>query len=88
MNVNGPAEIASMANMDMNKAYLEVSYRPRCGIPGVNERYKEKIIKNICETVILTALYPKSQINIQIQEMDDGSGVRLNIFNFIQTFII
>jgi exosome complex component RRP46 len=59
----------------MNKAYMEVSYRPRCGIPGVNERYKEKIIKNICETVILTALYPKSQINIQIQEMDDGSGV-------------
>jgi len=67
---------------------MEVSYRPRCGIPGVNERYKEKIIKNICETVILTALYPKSQINIQIQEMDDGSGVIISDSSLITVNII
>lgn len=72
----------------MNKAYMEVSYRPRCGIPGVNERYKEKIIKNICETVILTALYPKSQINIQIQEMDDGSGVITRYISLITVNLI
>jgi exosome complex component RRP46 len=64
-----------MANLDINKAYVEVLYRPKCGIPGVNERYKEKMIRQLCESCLLTTLYPKTQINFQIQEMDDNSGV-------------
>ncbi|KAG5671846.1 hypothetical protein PVAND_002020 [Polypedilum vanderplanki] len=75
VDVNGPIEVNSAANIDMNKAYVDVLYRPKCGIPGVNERYKEKTIKGLCESIILTTLYPKTQINFQIQEMDDSSGI-------------
>lgn len=75
VNVNGPLEVFSAANIDMNKSYVDVNYRPKRGIPGVAERYKEKIIRNICDNTIITSLYPKTQINFQIQEMDDNGGV-------------
>lgn len=74
-SVNGPLEVPSM-HLDMNKAYVDVIYRPRSGIPGVNERYKEKMLKSLCETAIITQLYPRTQIIVQTQEMDDHGGVR------------
>lgn len=80
VNVNGPMELNSNANLDMNKAYVEIFYRPKCGLPGTSERYKEKTMKNLCESIILTTLYPKTQINFQIQEMDDSSGVSFIIY--------
>lgn len=73
-SVNGPLEV-SPANLDMNKAYVDVIYRPKSGLPGVNERYKEKIVKSLCETSIITQLYPRTQITVQTQEMDDHGGV-------------
>lgn len=75
MNVNGPLEVFSAANIDMNKSYVDVNYRPKRGLPGVAERYKEKNVRSICENAIITSLYPKTQINFQIQEMDDNGGV-------------
>ena len=65
----------SPANLDTNKAYVEVVYRPRSGIPGVNERYKEKIVKSLVETCVISQLYPRTQITVQTQEMDDHGGV-------------
>jgi exosome complex component RRP46 len=59
----------------MNKSYVDVIYRPKSGLPGVNERYKEKIVKSLCETCIITQLYPRTQITVQTQEMDDHGGV-------------
>lgn len=73
-SVNGPVEVNS-ANLDINKAYVEVIYRPKSGLPGVNERYKEKLVKSLCETSIITQLYPRTQITVQTQEMDDHGGV-------------
>lgn len=74
-SVNGPLEV-SPANLDMNRAYVDVIYRPKSGLPGVNERYKEKIVRSLCETCIITQLYPRTQITVQTQEMDDHGGVR------------
>jgi exosome complex component RRP46 len=62
----------------MNKSYVDVNYRPKRGLPGVAERYKEKNVRNLCESAIITSLYPKTQINFQIQEMDDNGGVSFN----------
>lgn len=73
-SVNGPLEV-SAANLDMNKAFVDVIYRPKSGLPGVNERYKEKLVKSLCETTISTILYPRTQITVQTQEMDDHGGV-------------
>lgn len=64
-----------MQNLDTNKAHLEVAYRPKSGLPGVNEKYKEKIIRNLCETAILSTIYPRTAISVQVQEMDDNGGI-------------
>ena len=72
--VNGPLEV-SPAYLDMNKAYIEVLYRPASGLPGVSERFKEKFVKSLCETCLITQLYPRTQISVQAQEMDDHGGV-------------
>lgn len=61
--------------LDTNKAYVDVIYRPKAGIPGVGEKYKEKLIRNLCESSILTTLYPRTSIAINIQEMDDHGGI-------------
>lgn len=74
-SVNGPIEV-SATNLDTNKAYIDVIYRPKSGLPGVNERYKEKIVRSLCETAILATVYPRTQISVQVQEMDDHGGVR------------
>lgn len=73
-SVNGPIEV-SLQYLDTNKAYIDVSYRPKSGLPGVNERYKEKLVATLVESAILTTLYPRTAIAIQIQEMDDFGGV-------------
>lgn len=72
--MNGPLEV-SLANFDANKAHVDVVYRPRSGMPGVNERYKEKIVKSLCECCIATHMYPRTQISVQLQELDDHGGV-------------
>lgn len=79
-SVNGPLEV-SPANLDMNRAFVEVIYRPKSGLPGVNERYKEKIVKSLCESCIITQLYPRTQITVQTQEMDDHGGVSSDLNN-------
>ncbi|CRL06150.1 CLUMA_CG019021, isoform A [Clunio marinus] len=86
-SVNGPLEV-SPANIDMNKAYVEVIYRPKCGLPGVNERYKEKIVKSLCETCIITQLYPRTQITVQAQEMDDHGGLLACAINAVNLAIM
>lgn len=65
----------------MNRAFVEVIYRPKSGLPGVNERYKEKIVKSLCESCIITQLYPRTQITVQTQEMDDHGGVSSDLNN-------
>jgi exosome complex component RRP46 len=77
-SVNGPMEVP-IGNLDINKAYVDVIYRPKSGLPSVNERYKEKIVKSLCETVIATHLFPRTQITAQVQELDDHGGVSLNL---------
>lgn len=72
--VNGPIEV-SMSNLDTNQAFIEVSYHPKCGLSGVNDRYREKIIRKLCEKSILTTIYPRTAISIQVQEMDDNGGI-------------
>lgn len=64
-----------LGNLDINKAYMDVIYRPKAGLPSVGERYKEKIVKSLCETVVATHLYPRTQITAQVQELDDHGGV-------------
>lgn len=82
-SVLGPLE-GKLHSLQIDKAYVEVYYRSKSGLPTASDKLREKIIRNTCETAILAVLYPRSGITIQIYEMEDGGGVRnINQINFI-----
>lgn len=74
-SVYGPIE-CKLQNMNIEKASVEVYYRSKSGMPSVSDRLREQIIKNTCEEALITAMHPRTAITIQLQEMDDRSGVR------------
>ncbi|XP_055616065.1 exosome complex component RRP46 [Toxorhynchites rutilus septentrionalis] len=72
--VNGPMEVR-MQHMNVEKAHIEIHFKPRFGLGGVNDRLLEDLIKRTYESVILTSLHPRTAISIQIQEMQDRGGL-------------
>ncbi|KAK4884817.1 hypothetical protein RN001_001088 [Aquatica leii] len=72
--VYGPIEVKTQ-KMLINKASVETFYRPKSGTPGIGDRLYESIIQNICETSLVSALYPRSSIVVIIQEMQNYGGI-------------
>jgi exosome complex component RRP46 len=71
--VFGPGEV-KLSREIINKATVDVTLKPKTGLPGCGEKVIEKIVRDTCEAVILTSLHPRSSISIVIQvEQDDGS---------------
>ncbi|XP_039248561.2 exosome complex component RRP46-like [Styela clava] len=68
--VYGPADCRESKQL-IDKSTIEVSFRPKDGIPGVAEKYLEHTIRHTFENVIMTHLYPRSQIMIIIQIVQD-----------------
>lgn len=77
-SVYGPIE-GKMQNMQIDKAYVEVYYRPKVGQSSVTDRLFEKLIRSTCESAILTVLHPRTAITIQLQEMENRGGVNFLI---------
>lgn len=73
--MNGPVEV-KLSNLQYDRASVEVNFRPKTGLPGVSDRFKERLIRETCESALIPALYPRTAISIQLQEMEDNGGVR------------
>mmetsp|Transcript_20515 Transcript_20515/g.34377 ORF Transcript_20515/g.34377 Transcript_20515/m.34377 type:complete len:241 (-) Transcript_20515:363-1085(-) len=57
-----------------DRATIEVIFKPKNELPGTAERELEHIIAKTVESVILTALHPRTGISIILQVLhDDGS---------------
>lgn len=65
-----------LSNLQYDKASVEVNFRPKSGLPGVPDRFREKLIRGTCESALIPTLYPRTAISIQLQEMEDNGGVR------------
>ncbi|XP_075982790.1 exosome complex component Rrp46 [Anticarsia gemmatalis] len=72
-NVNGPLDI-KMQSQSIEKATLEVYFSSKGGKPCVPDRYREHVIRSTCETAILSSLYPRTGIVVNIQELEDHGG--------------
>ena len=68
--VHGPGEV-KISKEQIDKATVEVVYKQKVGLPGCAEKLVERVIKNTCETVILTALHPRTSITVVLQEMQN-----------------
>lgn len=74
-SVHGPIEV-KLSNLQYDKASVEVYYRPKSGAPNVSDRFKESVIRSTCEGALISVLYPRTAISIQLQELEDNGGVR------------
>lgn len=74
VSVNGPIEVKTH-NLQIDKAHVEVLYRSKAGLPTIVDKLREQIIRETCESALLTVLYPRSSIFLQIHEMEDAAGV-------------
>lgn len=74
VSINGPVEV-KLQNMNYEKASVEVYYRPKSGLPSVDDRFKEKFVQQCIETAIYSELHPRTGYRIQLQEIENRGGV-------------
>lgn len=74
VNINGPVEV-KIQNMNVEKASIEVYYRPKSGLPSVDDRFKEKFVQQCMETALYSELHPRTAYRIQLQEIENRGGV-------------
>lgn len=72
--VYGPGEV-KMNKEIIDRATVEVTYKPKIGLPSCKEKFQERIIRNTCETVILASLHPRTAVDITIQEMQNSGSI-------------
>ncbi|XP_074648923.1 exosome complex component RRP46-like [Tubulanus polymorphus] len=72
--VYGPTEVRPNKEL-IDKASVEVVYKPSVGLPGCAERLRECILRNTCETVILAGLHPRTSISIVLQILEDHGSL-------------
>lgn len=77
-SVCGPIEV-KLHNLQIDKAHVDVYYRSKSGLPSIADKLREKIVRDTCEAALLTILYPRSSIFLQIHEMENSGGVKLAI---------
>ena len=71
----GPAEVR-IARERIDRATVEVIYKPKVGLPKPPDRKREMVIRNSLECAIMGNLHPRSSISIIVQETEDlGSNL-------------
>ncbi|KAG9289832.1 hypothetical protein G9A89_015412 [Geosiphon pyriformis] len=72
-SIYGPAEV-KIRDEKLDKATIDVIYRPLIGVSGTKEKTNEFNLRTTFETIILSGLHPRTQIQIVVQiKHDDGS---------------
>ncbi|CAG5114639.1 unnamed protein product [Candidula unifasciata] len=67
--VYGPADVKISKEL-IDRATVEVIYKPKVGLPRPVDRKLERIIKNTLEAAIMALNHPRSLISIVIQETE------------------
>ncbi|KAJ3092713.1 Exosome component 5 [Quaeritorhiza haematococci] len=72
-SVIGPAEV-KIRDEQLDKATLDVIFKPLVGVSTTRERLYESVLAKICESTIALAMHPRTLIQITAQVLaDDGS---------------
>ncbi|XP_069500493.1 exosome complex component RRP46 isoform X1 [Ambystoma mexicanum] len=72
--VYGPAEV-KVSKEIFDKATVEVILKPKVGLPAVQEKSREQLIRNTCEAVILTSLHPRTSVTVVLQVVSDAGSL-------------
>ena len=72
--VYGPCEV-KMSKEILDKATVEVMFRPKVGLPKCADKFNERHIRDLFQAAILVSLHPRSSITIVLQELEDDWGL-------------
>uniref|UniRef100_A0A1W2WG08 Uncharacterized protein n=2 Tax=Ciona intestinalis TaxID=7719 RepID=A0A1W2WG08_CIOIN len=72
--VYGPGDLKE-TKQEIDKALVEVDFRPKLGSPTVNEKYLERFVQGVCENAIMLALHPRTAFAIIVQIMQDQGSL-------------
>ena len=71
--VYGPVAAAPQKELP-DRAAVEVSVRPKCGPPRVQDRAVEVILRGTVEEAVLTSLHPRAAVHMALQRLEDEGG--------------
>eukprot|EP00794_Sanderia_malayensis_P020391 gene20391-22402_t len=72
--VYGPGEVR-LNKEQIDKATIECIFKPKSGLSGSREKLIERLIRNSCDSVILSSYHPRSAISIIVQTVHDSGYV-------------
>ncbi|KAI8051488.1 ribosomal protein S5 domain 2-type protein [Syncephalis plumigaleata] len=79
-SVNGPME-AKLKEEQLDRATIEVQYRPVTGLPGVRAKVVEAAIRDVAEASILTNQHPRTLIQITAQNLNEAGSLMATTLN-------
>ncbi|XP_071794917.1 exosome complex component RRP46-like [Asterias amurensis] len=72
--VYGPGDVRQTKEI-IDRATVEVIYKPTVGMPGIKEKFQEELIRNTCGAVIMTTLHPRTSVTIVTQVVHDAGSL-------------
>ncbi|XP_059158654.1 exosome complex component RRP46-like [Physella acuta] len=66
----GPAEVRMVREL-IDRATVELIYKPKVGMTSPADRKYETVLKNALDAAIMTSLHPRSSITVIIQETEN-----------------
>ncbi|NXX82260.1 EXOS5 protein, partial [Urocolius indicus] len=70
----GPAEAKGSRELP-DRAALVVLLRPKVGLPGVQERSWEQLLRQSCEAALLGELHPRCSLTLVLQVLSDAGAL-------------
>ncbi|PIK41941.1 putative exosome complex component RRP46 [Apostichopus japonicus] len=74
VGIYGPADI-KQSKEQMDRATVEVIFKPKIGLAGVREKAMETMISNTCQAIVITTMHPRSSITIVVQVIQDAGSL-------------
>ncbi|EGG24151.1 hypothetical protein DFA_06297 [Cavenderia fasciculata] len=72
--VYGPIDVKTARKEKISKSVVDVSFTPATGNTTYFDKEREMLVRNAVESIILTLLHPRTQINVIVQVYsNDGS---------------
>ncbi|KAK9760020.1 exosome non-catalytic core subunit rrp46 [Basidiobolus ranarum] len=85
--IHGPMEV-KINQEQLDKATLEVVFRPMVGLPSTREKKYEAVIRRTFEKAILTGLHPRTLIQMNAQVLWDDGCVLATAINAVTLALI